>query len=724
MIHPRYTTQKACERASTFHKLIKQAIPAVFGVVSLLLIVFLALAPVPAAPKTTNNASNSERLGELSPEAAQQKALMFLPRKDIVLVQRGFESWGVDRGKGLKCYHFEGPKDEYLAIDVDTTSGTIRRYDWSRLQSESQTVVLTLQQAQEKAEQFLKDRTKVFDQGNLVLRRGELLNHGGGGKEYTFEWHEVVANIEYPYSVAIRITAQTGEVVGFQLYERTLKLASLTPKISKEKAIALAGPKIDLELGYKSQAVLFISSDPTRQKLMWRVIAKGMKMLPFDPLRGQIAYDAFTEVQIDALSGELGHAQTMFETPHRIVQVKAPNYPKTLISDDKWPVLTNQETRPLLFITSRGRDYNLTDADFINGKANAYVNLIASGVGGRIDNLFASPGSVRHISWNAPRKRIAFEMYETIYILDIASGALGQCNDRERVRRKTPSWDSSGVFLAMSGTHSPADRTSKDDDDIFIVKTTQTLSRVSIESNRCIAHLPGVDTLPVFSPDNQWIVFAHQEAISNSTGVATGQNWAIYRVRTDKSYSQAGYEKPEKITGNLPEPERISWFPDGKQILVSYARNEYEMKNPPNIVNVENKSVQLLKLPVLNDPDFPTTRSLIMLEPQVSPDGKQIAFCALRWSGDAKDEGAICIYTCNLDGSNLKRITPAQGVPLKPYQYPQPGITALNAWQKLEPKPNLGKPWSLEIQMQERQRELEEREKKREKKNMPTPTLH
>ena len=140
----------------------------------------------------------------------------------------------------------------------------------------------------------------------------------------------------------------------------------------------------------------------------------------------------------------------------------------------------------------------------------------------------------------------------------------------------------------------------------------------------------------------------------------------------------------------MAEPERLSPFPDGKRVLISYIGNEYEMKNLPEIINIETKMRLPLKLPTLLDPDLPKGKPLVPREITVSPDGQQIAFSALRWSGDPKDDGAILIYACNLDGTDLKRITPPTNVALEPYKYPQEGVTGLNVWEKMLPKHNQG----------------------------------
>jgi hypothetical protein len=55
-----------------------------------------------------------------------------------------------------------------------------------------------------------------------------------------------------------------------------------------------------------------------------------------------------------------------------------------------------------------------------------------------------------------------------------------------------------------------------------------------------------------------------------------------------------------------------------------------------------------------------------------------MAFSGLRWSGRPDDAAGWYIYTCNLDGSDLRRVTPLEDEPVTPYTYPVTGRSAFD----------------------------------------------
>jgi hypothetical protein len=58
--------------------------------------------------------------------------------------------------------------------------------------------------------------------------------------------------------------------------------------------------------------------------------------------------------------------------------------------------------------------------------------------------------------------------------------------------------------------------------------------------------------------------------------------------------------------------------------------------------------------------------------------GERLVFSALHWSGRDGEHGAICLYACDLNGRNLKRLTPPRETTLRPLRYLRPGVTAFN----------------------------------------------
>jgi hypothetical protein len=67
----------------------------------------------------------------------------------------------------------------------------------------------------------------------------------------------------------------------------------------------------------------------------------------------------------------------------------------------------------------------------------------------------------------------------------------------------------------------------------------------------------------------------------------------------------------------------------------------------------------------------------------IDPTGTVIAFSALSWTGDQLDDAYESIFACNINGTDVRRVTPLDKTMLQPRVYPQAGVTAINAWQKL-----------------------------------------
>jgi hypothetical protein len=618
----------------------------------------------------------------ITAEDALARAKLFLPSSNVSLRHNGFQKWA-----NRTCFHFEGSEGEQLSIDIDMESGTVRNYSWIRRQIQNQQILLTLPQAQEKAEEYVRNRL-TLPMNNMALQEARLLKRGGAGNVYSFKWIEIKNDIEYPVLVAVDIGATSGEVVNLLNLDHEVTLASKTPKVDKESAIRLASENVKNNNLKLVSARLSISFPNPEQTLRWRIRMEGDDLTPYSAESGQYRVRKFAEVIINANDGRIlnSHVGLLPNSPR--VQIKPPvAQPSHYFNIDLWPDWTSDKGQTLYWKWLEMESANPMEKDRKFKDRSAIIHPRSSGT----YSLIQFPDFIVHYPAYSPQSnRIAFEVWNggAVYILDPRLGSLGRVNDPERVSRQMPSWDSTGTLLVMSGTH-PGE--SDLEFDIWLSEINQKLSAVSTKWNKCIAALPGNDILPQFTPDNKWVIFAHLEA----SGKGTISQWSLYRVRP-KSRLDKDYEPPQKIIDIPVEPERLSVFPDSNKVLVSYTGNDYEIKHAPEIIDITAKTRRPLKLPVLRDSDLPTGKPFIVREPVVSPDGKKIAFRALRWSGNPKDSGTICIYTCNLDGSGLKRITPPTATPMVPYKYPQAGVTALNAWEKLQPKQNLGQPMNRE----------------------------
>ena len=301
--------------------------------------------------------------------------------------------------------------------------------------------------------------------------------------------------------------------------------------------------------------------------------------------------------------------------------------------------------------------------------------------------LIKTPSLGSYASWSMENK-IAFSDGTKIGIIDFNLPSI-QAVNVNRVFRFDASWSPDGEHLVMSGTHSPTDsKGNETDQDIFVSEIKSVFSTNPVLNTRAIVRLSGDDKLPFYSPSGEWIYFAHREQNSfastatefpkkNSSQIPD-KNWSIRRVRTNSNS-----EAPEVVIAQLEEPERLSFFPDGKRIFVSFGPGikRYSIKpSDMGIVDVEKKVLTPFQLNTANDP---LNKYSSLLNPQavaLSPDGKQLAFSALIWSAIEDDLAWFCIYTCDLDGSNLKRITPVDKSGLAPYIYDDLKLKAADAW--------------------------------------------
>lgn len=651
---------------------------------------------------------------EISEATAKEKAIAFMG-KEIVLRSSGWRSVGNLEGKGKKCFHFTNA-DEGIVIDVDVQSGVICRFFRGKVTEVPGKEEMTLEQAKTVAIEILKNRAKP-PVSNLVLSEGELLDHGDAGKVYHFAWEKQVGDVIYPAGVDLSLDIKTGQPVEYLCFEHIVTLKSLQPQLNREQALLVAGPLVNLAPNWKMESLLLKIIPRTPQILTWRLIGKGMLEKIGLPETGRVGYESVAQVIIDATTGKKILSFTTPIQPLKRIQLSPPlPTPKNLVSQDYWPSW-NGDQKVIAFQTFRWLDYGNIEAnakvrsDWEKEKKKPDSTLLMLSRPEGLEGVIAMPVSTRFTSVDSKGSRLAFEMGGMIYVLDLQTGNLGQCNDFKRSIRSMPSWHPTESLLAMSGTHSPSDGADSEDDDIFVAKISKYLGPVAVERQWCVAQLPGQDILPVYSPDGKWIVFAHQD---KPTEKLPQPNWALYWVSSDPSDKKT----PDKIVELVDEPERLSWMPDSNQVLVAYKKppvasrlTEPQPKVPFEMIGVEDKTRKTLTFPELHDPDLPNGRPLFMKVATLSPDGKTITFSALRWSGSAQDSGSVCIYTVNLDGSDLKRITSPEDISIPSFVFPQKDITALNAWEKLQPKPNLGKPWSPETQRQERQKELEEREK-------------
>jgi TolB protein len=142
----------------------------------------------------------------------------------------------------------------------------------------------------------------------------------------------------------------------------------------------------------------------------------------------------------------------------------------------------------------------------------------------------------------------------------------------------------------------------------------------------------GSNYYPSWSPDGDWI--AYDSDYNDPTG-----SIVIWKVKTDTSIRR---DISQHGTG---EWRMSSWSPDGKKIV--HQRYIVGAGGLPEIVIMDSSGQNSIRLTNNNNDDF---------YPKYSPNGQKIIFTQ-------KHETSINfqIYTINIDGTNLTKLTDTQG---------------------------------------------------------------
>ena len=141
----------------------------------------------------------------------------------------------------------------------------------------------------------------------------------------------------------------------------------------------------------------------------------------------------------------------------------------------------------------------------------------------------------------------------------------------------------------------------------------------------CVATTPPGQVAP---PATQRIAFlAHSEGF-----------WQVWIANADGSDAR-------QLTRSPTEKSRVSWFPDGGELLVDTQEGTLLR------VDTETGTETPVPLPVLG-----------MLDAVISPDGRQIAFSLTQ--SDSPDANEI--WVCSLDGGNLRQLTNRAGLQHEP----------------------------------------------------------
>jgi hypothetical protein len=251
----------------------------------------------------------------------------------------------------------------------------------------------------------------------------------------------------------------------------------------------------------------------------------------------------------------------------------------------------------------------------------------------------------------------------TVGVLDLLVGHLAS--------RTFGHWAVNGIALAPDGTRLAFSTELRGgDEDIFTVGVLANCQGIAEDVQR--VRWDGLDEFPTWGPDGNRMAFSHW--LPNSGGLVRGAVW-----RFDATPTSPQHIRPEVVLSGLGMIRRMSFFPDGR-LLVWHDKGL-------DVVDAEAKTRTPLGLPELRDPELPADRPALKLrDPAVSPDGKKLAFSGYRDSGDPQNGTGWYIYTCNLDGSDVKRVTPLADDRVEPYVFPQTGKTAFDVAREMEEK--------------------------------------
>lgn len=583
---------------------------------------------------------------DVTVEQASATANEVVDDKSIALEHRGQTSFGSYRVYDHRpCIWFEYRGKPHIIAGIDATSGALNSYERDENVSSRDKVTVTLEQARNNALKFLR-RGHILPDDTLLEDEAKFLNHGAAGREYTFEWRRVINNIQYPESLDIHVNAATGNVTDLTHFGEAVRLTNLKPKLSSEQALAANQTISNLLPGWRvissRLAVRRFRRDDllSLEWLVWTYEIEGMRAGDYIPIAGQYAYAYILHLDLSAETGRpLGEFDERRVEPERHIMLRPPvPQPKRYIAGDTWPCWTSDSAHPIYFrsnraIAHKGGSLNRSEQrrykEYLRDHGFVPARLSKAG----LEALIIPSGFMNLLATSSASESLMFTVYDEPYTLYLATGGVAPCTDsRQR-----------GILEGR-----------------------------------------------IPSPDSKWIAFSQRDEESyESPNPMLEHNASIYVVRLTGKGKETG--TPIKIVGRLPFVKRLSWFPDNQRLLVCYddtnngedVMSTAKIARWPDVLDIRTKKLIPLNLPALLDPDLPEGRQLAFSDAVLDLTGTRIAFSALRWSGNPKDDAAYCIYTCKLHGSDLKRITPPTAQPMLPWRYPQHGVTVFNAWEKL-----------------------------------------
>jgi hypothetical protein len=168
----------------------------------------------------------------------------------------------------------------------------------------------------------------------------------------------------------------------------------------------------------------------------------------------------------------------------------------------------------------------------------------------------------------------------------------------------------------------------------------------------------------VFRPDVALIAFAHekQDAKTNRS------TWSIYMVEPDKLYTQNNL--PKEIGSGFTTIGRLSWFPDNRRLLLWTPAG----KSPLQILDTQTGQTTDIPLDKLLGLYQPHNILSKIADPTLNPSGTKFVFAGYV-NTSTTSQGGWFLFTCNVDGSNLKQLTAPLSIKPELYRFSNSGKT-------------------------------------------------
>lgn len=201
-------------------------------------------------------------------ELAKSVVLNFTGDNSTVL-----EYTGMEQGpQGSNNYKFTSDNGEVFY--ADSTTFEVWRADFPSSVEKSEDVMISLDEAESIARDFIAIKTSPAEAQKLELVEGKLLDYADLN-EYSLMFNEIKENVSLYNHVSVSVDAGTGDIMAYsRLYRETL--VSLVPEINADEALKIAEDQFEGFTVWKSEARLMIHSPgENEQYLGWLIRLTG-----------------------------------------------------------------------------------------------------------------------------------------------------------------------------------------------------------------------------------------------------------------------------------------------------------------------------------------------------------------------------------------------------------------------------------------------------------------